>query len=181
MKKIVLFVFVIILCSCESHADVKIETPVIIPYEVYESSVFASEKFGVPVENVIAMILVENRSFDSRLRSSTRDSGMCQINDAILKDFYSCGFTDVYDLQQNVEFGTMRLRWAYNSCHDWHKVYMIYNLGSPKAKKMWKKGINRTNYSNKCMKYISTKDQWKVKAEDEKMYSLNDYDIIMWD
>ena len=69
----------ILVMLCFKTVSAEVETPVIIPAEIYETAVFASDKFDVPVENVLAMILVENRSFDSNLRSKTRDSGMCQI------------------------------------------------------------------------------------------------------
>ena len=166
---------------CFTTVSAEVETPVVIPGEIYEAAVFASDKFDVPVENIVAMILVENRSFDSRLRSSTRDSGMCQINDSIIKDFYSCGFTDVYDLQQNVEFGTMRLKWAYDKYRDWHKAYMVYNLGDGRAQKLFRKGTVQSRYSRKCMEYLSIKNKWKIKGLDGRLYTLPDYDVIMWD
>lgn len=127
------------------------------------------------------MILVENRDFDVRLRSSTRDSGMTQINDSILKDFYDCGFKDVYDLQQNVDFGTMRLMWAYEKYKNWHKTYTVYNMGDGKAKRLFQKGITQSRYSKKCMKYLKMKDSWKVRAEDGRLYSIKEYNVIMWD
>ena len=89
----------ILFLLCFTTVFAEVETPVIIPAEIYETVACASDKFDVPVENVLAMILVENRNFDVKLRSKTRDSGMCQINDAILKDFKACGFKDVYDVQ----------------------------------------------------------------------------------
>lgn len=159
----------------------EIETPVVIPGEIYETAVFSAARFGVPVENVLAMILVENRNFDSRLRSSTRDSGLSQINDGILKDFYSCGFKDVYDLQENIEFGTMRLKWAYDKYRDWNKAYMVYNLGDGRSKKLFRKGTVQSRYSRKCMEYLSIKNKWKIQAEDGRLYTMSEYDVIMWD
>ena len=167
-----------LLCFTTSFA---IETPVVIPGEIYETAVFSADRFGVPVENVLAMILVENRNFDSRLRSSTRDSGMCQINDGILKDFYSCGFKDVYDVQENVEFGTMRLKWAYDKYQDWHKAYMVYNMGDGRSKRLFQKGLTQSRYSRKCMEYLKIKNQWNIKGLDGRLYTLPDYDVIMWD
>ena len=166
---------------CFTTVFAEVETPVVIPGEIYEAAVFASDKFDVPVENVVAMILVENRNFDSRLRSSTRDSGMCQINDAILKDFYSCGFHDVYNLQENIEFGTMRLKWAYDKYRNWNKAYMVYNMGEGRAKRLFQKGTVQSRYSRKCMEYLKIKDKWKIKGLDGRLYTLPDYEIIMWD
>lgn len=157
------------------------ETPVVIPRKIYETAVFSAARFGVPIENVLAMILVENRNFDSRLRSSTRDSGMCQINDGILKDFYSCGFRDVYDLQENIEFGTMRLEWAYDKYRNWNKAYMVYNMGEGRAKRLFRKDTVQSRYSKKCMEYLKIKDKWKIRAEDGRLYTLLEYDVIMWD
>lgn len=164
-----------------TNVSAEVETPVVIPGEIYEAAVFASDKFDVPVENVIAMILVENRNFDSNLRSKTRDSGMCQINDSILKDFYSCGFCDVYDLQENVEFGTMRLKWAFDRYRDWHKAYMVYNMGDGRSKRLFRKGLTQSRYSRKCMEYLSINNKWKIRAEDGRLYTLLEYDVIMWD
>lgn len=114
MIKRCLMVVSMIFLLCFTNVSAEVETPVVIPGEIYETAVFSADRFGVPVENVLAMILVENRNFDIRLRSKTKDSGICQINDSILKDFYSCGFKDVYNLHENIEFGTMRLKWAYD-------------------------------------------------------------------
>ena len=171
----------ILVMLCFKTVSAEVETPVIIPAEIYETAVFASDKFDVPVENVLAMILVENRSFDSNLRSKTRDSGMCQINDSILKDFYSCGFKDVYNVEENVEFGTMRLKWAFDRYRDWNKAYMVYNMGEGRAKKLFRKGTVQSRYSRKCMEYLSINNKWKIRAEDGRLYTLLEYDVIMWD
>lgn len=181
MIKRCLMVVSTIFLLCFTNVSAEVETPVIIPAQVYETAVFASDKFDVPVENIVAMILVENRSFDSSLRSSTRDSGMCQINDSILKDFYSCGFKDVYNLHENIEFGTMRLKWAYDKYRNWNKAYMVYNLGDGRSKRLFRKGLTQSRYSRKCMKYLSIKNQWKIRAEDGRLYTMSDYDVIMWD
>lgn len=171
----------ILVMLCFKTVSAEVETPVIIPAEIYETAVFASDKFDVPVENVLAMILVENRSFDSNLRSKTRDSGMCQINDSILKDFYSCGFKDVYNVEENVEFGTMRLKWAFDRYRDWNKAYMVYNMGEGRAKKLFRKGTVQSRYSRKCMEYLSINNKWKIRSEDGRLYTMSDYDIVMWD
>lgn len=181
MIKRCLMVVLMMFLLCFTTIFAEVESSVVIPYDVYETVVFSAEKFDVPVENIVAMILVENRSFDSRLRSKTRDSGMCQINDSIIKDFYSCGFTDVYDLQQNVEFGTMRLKWAYDKYRDWHKVYMVYNMGEGRAKRLFRKSTVQSRYSKKCVEYLKIKKDWKIRAEDGRLYTLPDYDVIMWD
>lgn len=181
MIKRSLMIVSILFLLCFNDVFAEAETPVIIPAQVYETAVFASDKFDVPVENVLAMILVENRSFDSNLRSSTRDSGMCQINDGILKDFYSCGFCDVYDLQENVEFGTMRLKWAFDRYRDWNRAYMVYNMGEGRAKKLFRKGTVQSRYSRKCMEYLSINNKWKIRSEDGRLYTMSDYDIVMWD
>lgn len=181
MIKRCLMIVSILFLLCFNDVFAEVETPVIIPAQVYETAVFASDKFDVPVENVLAMILVENRSFDSNLRSSTRDSGMCQINDGILKDFYSCGFCDVYDLQENVEFGTMKLKWAFYRYRDWNRAYMVYNMGEGRAKKLFRKGTVQSRYSRKCMEYLSINNKWKIRSEDGRLYTMSDYDIVMWD
>ena len=180
IKRYLIAVSILVLL-CFKTVSAEVETPVIIPAEIYETAVFASDKFDVPVENVLAMILVENRSFDSNLRSKTRDSGMCQINDSILKDFYSCGFKDVYNVEENVEFGTLRLKWAFDRYRDWNKAYMVYNMGEGRAKKLFRKGTVQSRYSRKCMEYLSINNKWKIRSEDGRLYTMSDYDIVMWD
>ena len=181
MIKRYLVVVLILFLLCFTNVFAEVETPVVIPSEIYETAVFAANKFDVPVENVVAMILVENRNFDVKLRSKTRDSGLCQINDSIIKDFYSCGFRDVYDLQENVEFGTMRLKWAFDRYRDWNKAYMVYNMGEGRAKKLFRKGTGQSRYSKKCMEYLKIKKDWKIRAQDGRLYTLKEYDVIMWD
>lgn len=180
IKRYLIAVSILVLL-CFKTVSAEVETPVIIPAEIYETAVFASDKFDVQVENVLAMILVENRSFDSNLRSKTRDSGMCQINDSILKDFYSCGFKDVYNVEENVEFGTMRLKWAFDRYRDWNKAYMVYNMGEGRAKKLFRQGTVQSRYSRKCMEYLSINNKWKIRSEDGRLYTMSDYDIVMWD
>nr|DAP27546.1 MAG TPA: Transglycosylase SLT domain [Caudoviricetes sp.] len=180
MIKRYLMVVLILFLLCFTNVFAEVETPVIIPAQVYETAVFSADRFGVPVENVLAMILVENRNFDIRLRSKTKDSGMCQIKDGILKDFYSCGFNDVYNLHENIEFGTMRLKWAYDKYRDWNKTYMVYNLGDGRAKRLFQKGLTQSGYSRKCMEYLKIKNQWKIKALDGRLYTLPDYDAIFF-
>lgn len=181
MIKRCLMIVSILFLLCFNDVFAEVETPVIIPAQVYETAVFASDKFDVPVENVLAMILVENRNFDVKLRSKTRDTGLCQINDSIIKDFYSCGFCDVYDLQENVEFGTMRLKWAFDRYRDWNRAYMVYNMGEGRAKKLFREGTGKSRYSKKCMAYLKIKKDWKIRAEDGMLYTLKEYDVIMWD
>lgn len=176
IKKTILYVCILCLTlcgvtTCVSNASVKIEQPVVIPEKIWESAQISSEKFDVPTENIIAMILVENRGFNPKLRSKTSDSGLCQINDGILKDFYSCGYKDVYDIQQNIDFATMRLKWANESYSNWHQTYMVYNMGGTKAKKMFKKGVTKSKYSKKCMKYLSIKDNWIIDKKEENIQS----------
>lgn len=180
IKRYLIAVSILVLL-CFKTVSAEVETPVIIPAEIYETAVFAADEFDVPVENVVAMILVENRNFDVKLRSKTRDSGLCQINDSIIKDFYSCGFCDVYDLQENVEFGTMRLKWAFDRYRDWHKAYMVYNMGDGRSKRLFRKGLTQSRYSRKCMEYLSINNKWKIRAEDGRLYTLLEYDVIMWD
>lgn len=181
MIKRCLMVVLMIFLLCFTNVSAEVETPVVIPGEIYETVVFSADRFGVPVENVLAMILVENRNFDIRLRSKTKDSGICQINDSILKDFYSCGFKDVYNLHENIEFGTMRLKWAYDKYRDWHKAYMVYNMGDGRAKRLFRNGTVRSRYSKKCMQYLSIKEKWKIQAEDGRLYTTKQYEVIMWD
>ena len=133
---------------------------VVFPPRIERAVEMATKKHPIPAKYVFAMILVENDRFDPYLRSRTRDSGITQINDANLGDFHSAGFEDVYNVEENVEFGTMRLKWAYDKYHDWNKAYMVYNMGEGRAKKLFQKGIYETKYSRKAFSKLANQDNW---------------------
>lgn len=133
---------------------------VIFPPRIERAVISASEKHDLPAKYIFAMILVENDEFNPYLRSKTRDSGITQINDALLEDFYSAGFEDVYDIEENIEFGTMRLKWAFDKYQNWHQAYMVYNMGEGRAKKLFKQGIYESRYSRKAMRKLSNRDNW---------------------
>lgn len=58
---------------------------------------------------------------------------------------------------------------------------MVYNLGDGRAKQLFRKGTVQSRYSKKCVEYLKIKDKWKIRAEDGRIYTLLDYDVIMWD
>ncbi len=145
------------LCSGEVFAQ---SEEIIFPVRIEQAVTRASKLHGVPAKHIFAMILVENDEFDPYLRSETGDSGITQINDANLDDFRASGFHNVYDIEENVEFGTMRLKWAYEKYKNWHMAYMVYNMGEGRAKRLFNIGIYESKYSRKAMKKIENRDCW---------------------
>lgn len=155
IRQITVFVLVLCMVTQTSFAE-----KVVFPPRIERAVVNASKRHDIPAKYIFAMILVENDEFNPYLRSGTQDSGITQINDALLDDFYSAGFEDVYDIEDNVEFGSMRLKWAYEKYQDWHQAYMVYNMGEGRAKKLFRKGIYQSRYSRKAMKKLSKRDGW---------------------
>lgn len=153
--RIVIFILTICMVTNTSFAE-----KVVFPPRIERAVINAAQRHDIPAKYIFAMILVENDEFNPYLRSVTRDSGITQINDALLEDFYSAGFEDVYDIEDNVEFGSMRLKWAYEKYGDWHRTYMVYNMGEGRAKKLFRNGIYKSRYSRKAMKKLSNKDNW---------------------
>lgn len=133
---------------------------VVFPPRIERAVEMATKKHPIPAKYVFAMILVENDQFDPYLRSETQDSGITQINDANLGDFRSAGFENVFNVEENVEFGTMRLKWAYDKYQDWHKAFMVYNMGEGRAQKLFEKGIYQTRYSRKAFTKLANQDNW---------------------
>lgn len=155
IRRIAVFLLTLCMLTHTSFAE-----KVVFPPRIERAVVNASKRQDIPAKYIFAMILVENDEFDPYLRSVTRDSGITQINDALLDDFHSAGFEDVYDVEDNIEFGSMRLKWAYEKYQDWHQAYMVYNMGEGRAKRLFRRGIYQSRYSRKAMKKLSNKDHW---------------------
>lgn len=104
------------------------------------------EKYDVSYAMVIAMIDVES-SFDSKAVSSTSDYGLMQINAINHKD--NMDYLNPYD---NVEHGIKALNRLAEKYNEADLVAMCWNCGEAGARKLWREGIYRTEYSEKVIK-----------------------------
>lgn len=101
----------------------------------------------------LVMALIEHESqFDRLARSESGDSGYMQINDCNKESFAEMGFTDLYDLEQNVNAGVYMLRYLFDRYPgDTTFVLMAYNAGEKGAHDMRSRGIMETEYSVEIM------------------------------
>lgn len=109
--------------------------------------------FGICQESGVAfplvMAIIEHEShFDRTARSQTGDSGYMQINDCNAKRLSDLGFSDMYDLEQNVGAGVYILKELFSMYEgDVTFVLMAYNAGENGALDMRKSGIYETEYT----------------------------------
>ena len=97
----------------------------------------------------LVMALIEHESqFDGSARSSTGDSGYMQINDCNAAAMADLGYTDLFDLYQNVSAGVYMLRDLFNKYEgDTTFVLMAYNAGETGAANQRAAGIYETDYT----------------------------------
>ena len=85
------------------------------------------QEYGVAFPLVMAIIEHESH-FDRTARSQTRDSGYMQINDCNAERLSDLGFSDLYDLEQNVGAGVYILKELFSRYEgDATFVLMAYN------------------------------------------------------
>lgn len=105
------------------------------------------QEYGVAFPLVMAIIEHESQ-FDRTARSQTGDSGYMQINDCNADDLAKLGFSDLYDLEQNVGAGAYILRELFAKYGgDTTFVLMAYNAGERGAREMRESGIHETEYT----------------------------------
>lgn len=97
----------------------------------------------------LVMALIEHESqFDRTARSSTGDSGYMQINDCNAESLADLGYTDLFDLYQNVSAGVYMLKNLFNKYEgDTTFVLMAYNAGETGAANQRAAGIYKTEYT----------------------------------
>jgi hypothetical protein len=109
--------------------------------------------FGICQKNGVAftlvMAIIEHESdFDRTARSQTGDSGYMQINDCNAESMSDLGFSDLYDLEQNVGAGVHILKELFSKYEgDVTFVLMAYNAGEKGARNMRDSGIYETEYT----------------------------------
>lgn len=105
------------------------------------------QEYGVAFPLVMAIIEHESQ-FDRTARSQTGDSGYMQINDCNADDLAKLGFSDLYDLEQNVSAGAYILQELFAKYGgDTTFVLMAYNAGERGARKLRESGIYETEYT----------------------------------
>lgn len=105
------------------------------------------QEYGVAFPLVMAIIEQESH-FDGALRSQTGDSGYMQINDCNAARLSDLGFSDLYDLKQNVGAGVYILKELFSKYEgDTTFVLMAYNAGERGARNMRESGIHETEYA----------------------------------
>ena len=97
----------------------------------------------------LVMALIEHESqFDRTARSSTGDSGYMQINDCNADSLADLGYSDLFDLYQNVSAGVYMLKYLFNKYEgDTTFVLMAYNAGETGAANQRAAGIYETEYT----------------------------------
>ena len=102
---------------------------------------------GVSFPLVMAMIEHESE-FDGSARSETGDSGYMQINDCNADNLADLGYTDLFDLYQNVSAGVYMLKDLFNK-YDGDTVFvlMAYSAGETGAARQRAAGIYETEYT----------------------------------
>lgn len=131
-----------------TYRDVEF-VPLPVPMtEQDQAVVFAiCQEYGVAFPLVMAIIEQESR-FDRTARSSTGDSGYMQINDCNADSLAALGFSDLYDLEQNVGAGVYMLADLFSRYEgETAFVLMAYNAGEKGAQEMNGRGIFETEYS----------------------------------
>lgn len=105
------------------------------------------QEYGVAFPLVMAIIEHESH-FDRTARSQTGDSGYMQINDCNAERLSDLGFSDLYDLEQNVGAGVYILKELF-SRHEGDATFilMAYNAGEKGARDMRESGIYETEYT----------------------------------
>lgn len=105
------------------------------------------QEYGVAFPIVMAIIEHESH-FDRTARSQTGDSGYMQINDCNAERLSDLGFSDLYDLEQNVGAGVYILKELF-SRHEGDATFVLtaYNAGEKGARDMRESGIYETEYT----------------------------------
>lgn len=111
------------------------------------------EIFDICKENSIdfclVMAIIEKESnFDASCISKSKDYGLMQINVVNHKRLSKkTGTTDFLDPIQNVKAGVYMLTDLFDRYEDASMVLMAYNMGEGRAKKLWKRDVYTTEYT----------------------------------
>ena len=113
------------------------------------------EQYNVDVKTVYGVMYVESK-FNPSARNG-RCYGLMQIariNHKTLKK--ELGISNFLDFEDNATAGVYMLSDLYGRYRSYHKALMAYNMGETGARKYFVKGIKKTSYSNKVMRYAKS-------------------------
>lgn len=120
------------------------------------------EKYGVDINEAIAIMLTENPTVDPTLvhknDNGTVDTGIMQINSCHKKEFEDMGFTDLKDPKQNISYGIYFISTL--GKYEGEQKYTAYNRGEGGMKKLANRGITSTEYSRKVMRKLRDRE-WR--------------------
>lgn len=123
-----------------------------LTHEIQDYIRETSERYGVPMELVIAVIDKES-SFRANVISGTNDYGYMQINTINFETLTEkLGVTDLLDPYENILSGIYLLSGHLERTDgDIELALMRYNCGATGAKRLWDKGIYSTEYTSRIM------------------------------
>lgn len=104
---------------------------------------------------LLALIEQESGYNSSAIGDSGESVGYLQIQERwhseVMEDL---GVDSLYNPKGNLNVGTKLLQNIYKEYGDRgdHCVFMVYNMGSPRAKELWERGIHSTEYSRQVLK-----------------------------
>jgi len=111
------------------------------------------EKYGVDINEAVAIMLTENPKVDPELvhknKNGTIDTGLFQVNSCRKEEIESLGITDLKDPKQNITAGVYIISTL--DKYSGEQKYTAYNHGEGGMKKLANRGITSTEYSRKVM------------------------------
>ena len=116
------------------------------------------EKYNVPFALALAVADQETR-FNPDAVSHTNDYGLMQINKINFEWLQKIGI-DPMTYEGNIEAGVLMLSQAIEKHGEYGLALMAYNCGDAGAKRLWKKGIYSTEYSNSVMERYNKWDNY---------------------
>lgn len=120
-------------------------------YDQQEKLLEICEEYKVDPKLILAIIMTESE-FKADVISDANDYGLMQINKVNHKWLSEeLGVTDFLDPIQNIKAGVYIVSSYISEYPDVHQLLMIYNMGESGAKKLFKQGIYKSNYSKKVM------------------------------
>lgn len=136
--------------------DIKRNNDILLSMELLIHLRHECDKYKVNIYEVLAIIQVENSSFDENLininKNNTEDYGLMQINSCHLNEFFNMGFIDVLNPKENISYGVYHLSTLNNFTDS--KKYMAYNMGVSGMNKAVSRGIVNTVYSKKVQERL---------------------------
>jgi soluble lytic murein transglycosylase-like protein len=126
-----------------------------LPDELQLYTINVCKQYGVDPELVFALMGVESE-YRPDVISCTNDYGLMQINRCNHKWLSDkLGITDFLDPQQNILAGVYMLREISKEYSRLEDVLVVYARGPGGAKKLWRKGVRKTEHTKKVLERMS--------------------------